>query len=264
MPESVFVNTHVKARETFLHLVEDFGSEVRYIIREVSSEKENKEISLDELKSKPTYTKELIQEAIHAKNYEDAKAILVGRKKDSAPFRDMGVDSERRSSHGRGAGRGNRGIPEASEKLNKSLKTDEFYNPAVGESFNDFYERFKPQRDAIIALEHEKGFGNKKLDDLRSAADVAIWDAYQNFAPDKGAKIDTYASTAVRNAIHDEFRAEYRQTMPEGKTAVALDQKLESGDSIGDMVAEEERDLNKDEISARENPTPASSQYTTR
>jgi DNA-directed RNA polymerase specialized sigma subunit len=49
----------------------------------------------------------------------------------------------------------------------------------------------------IIAWAHDKGLGNKKLDDLRSAADVAIGDAYQNFASDKGAKMDTYASTAV-------------------------------------------------------------------
>lgn len=136
----------------------------------------------------------------------------------------------------------------------KNKKADEFYNPVVGESFDDFYERFKPQRDAIIAKEQKSGWGNKKLDDLRSAADVAIWDAYDSFTADKGAKIDTWASKLVTNAIRDVFRQELKQNMPEGKSAVALDAQLESGDTVVDTIGIEDKDLYFDEVSIGEMP----------
>ena len=58
MPETVFANTHAIARETFLHLVDEFGEKVEYIIKEVESGKDAAEISIEELKNKPKYTKE--------------------------------------------------------------------------------------------------------------------------------------------------------------------------------------------------------------
>lgn len=71
VPKSTFANTHSKARENFLKLVEEFGGKVKYIIRDNSSN--GKEISLDELKKKPTYTKEQILEVINGKAASDGE-----------------------------------------------------------------------------------------------------------------------------------------------------------------------------------------------
>lgn len=69
VPKSTFVNTHSKARENFLKLLEEFGGKVKYIIRDNSSDGET--ISLEELKAKPVYTKEQILEMINGEADSD-------------------------------------------------------------------------------------------------------------------------------------------------------------------------------------------------
>ena len=76
VPETVFANTHAVARETFLRLVDEFYGKLKYIIQEVESGKDAFEISIEELKKKPKYTKEQIKEAIHAGTYTGAKRFL--------------------------------------------------------------------------------------------------------------------------------------------------------------------------------------------
>ena len=81
VPEATFANTHAISKENFLRLADEFGDKVLYIITEVKNGlKEPIEISIEELENKPKYTKEQIQEAIHAETYSEARAILEGFK----------------------------------------------------------------------------------------------------------------------------------------------------------------------------------------
>ena len=57
-------------------LVDEFGKKVEYIIKEIESGKDAAEISIEELKNKPKYTKEQIKEALYAGTYTGAKRFL--------------------------------------------------------------------------------------------------------------------------------------------------------------------------------------------
>lgn len=147
---------------------------------------------------------------------------------------------------------------EAAPTGNKALATDEdFSRPEVGESFNNFYNRFLPQRNAIIAKAETWSWGNRMHNDLESVADMAMWKAYEEFDPSRGVKLDTAVSSFIKNAIRTEFRQEQSQNMPGKQALVALDAQQEDGSSVLDTVAGESKDLKFDEISARENPAEA-------
>lgn len=134
-------------------------------------------------------------------------------------------------------------IPKKQEKSStQNEKTDVLYRPEVGENFDDFYKRFAPQLDAIIA-DFRKSFpdlAGKYEGDWRSAAGTALVKAYQKYDPTGGAKIDTYASTVVENAITSELRTESRI---EQKESISLDTELDSGDTLGDIVAAEDKEI---------------------
>jgi hypothetical protein len=147
---------------------------------------------------------------------------------------------------------------EAAPTGNKALVTDkDFSRPEVGESFNNFYNRFLPQRNAIIAKAETWNWGNRMHNDLESVANMAIWKAYDEFDPSRGVKLDTVASSFIDNALRTEFRQEQSQNMPGKQALVALDAQQEDGSSLLDTVAGESKDLKFDEISARENPAEA-------
>ena len=61
----IFANTHSKAKENFIALVEEFGDKVEYIIQESLPGNTFREMTLDELKAKPKYTKDQILEIIN-------------------------------------------------------------------------------------------------------------------------------------------------------------------------------------------------------
>lgn len=61
--EASFANSHAKARETFLSLVERFGDKVRVVAYE-NAGGETRRIPLDELAEKPAYTKEQIHDLV--------------------------------------------------------------------------------------------------------------------------------------------------------------------------------------------------------
>lgn len=65
VPKNTFANTHSKAKENFIALVEEFGEKVDYIIRESSPDNMSRQMTLDELKAKPKYTKDQILEIIN-------------------------------------------------------------------------------------------------------------------------------------------------------------------------------------------------------
>ena len=109
VPEGVFANTHAVARDTFLKLVDEFGNKVRYIIREVADNKASK-ITIDELKNKPKYTKEQIKEAVNAKTYDRARAILDGFGKSEQSENIQQSDDQGSSADGRSSGGRNRTV----------------------------------------------------------------------------------------------------------------------------------------------------------
>ena len=65
VPKTTFANTHVNARESFIKLAERFAGKVDILIYENHSGQDRREITLDELKNKKTYTKEEILEAVN-------------------------------------------------------------------------------------------------------------------------------------------------------------------------------------------------------
>lgn len=65
VPKNTFANTHSKAKENFIALVEEFGEKVDYIILESSPDNMSRQMTLDELKAKPKYTKDQILEIIN-------------------------------------------------------------------------------------------------------------------------------------------------------------------------------------------------------
>ena len=107
VPDGVFANTHAVARNTFLKLVDEFGNKVQYIIKEVADGKSS-EITIEELKNKPKYTKEQIKEAVNAESY--SRAILDGFEKSEQSGNIQRIDGQRNSADGRSAGRRDRAV----------------------------------------------------------------------------------------------------------------------------------------------------------
>lgn len=127
------------------------------------------------------------------------------------------------------------------------------YNPAVNESFNDFYERFTPQLNAILAKfakqypdyagEYDgdkQSAAGEYFGDWHSAAGKAMMEAYKKYDPAKNTKLDTLASTAIKNAIFSELR---KESLTRTKTETSLNENLDSGDELGDIIGVEEREI---------------------
>ena len=99
VPEAVFANTHSKAKQNFIELVREFGDKVEYIIRDNSDG--GREITLEELESKPNYTKEQILEVINARDIEKAISIrdsAFGRGRTDSRTTDSGRSAEKTES----------------------------------------------------------------------------------------------------------------------------------------------------------------------
>ncbi|MBE6391791.1 MAG: hypothetical protein E7042_06295 [Lentisphaerae bacterium] len=88
-----------------MKLIDEFGNNVQYIIKEVAGNKSN-DITIEELKSKPKYTKEQIKEAINAENYNRAREILDRFETGNT----QRTDGQRYSSDGRSTGGRDRAV----------------------------------------------------------------------------------------------------------------------------------------------------------
>ena len=109
VPDGVFVNTHAIARDTFLKLIDEFGDKVQDIIKEVADGKSS-EITIEELKNKPKYTKEQIKEAVNAESYSRARAILDGFEKSEQSENIQRSDNQGNPADGRSAGGRDRAV----------------------------------------------------------------------------------------------------------------------------------------------------------
>jgi hypothetical protein len=125
----------------------------------------------------------------------------------------------------------------------------------IGFTFEQFYEKFAPQLDAIIAKETNKfrTIGNENVGDWRSAAYEAMAEAYMGYNPDLGVKITTYATHAVKNAIND-VNAKHKKETDNRGGRISLDQPTDSGSSFYDTITGDTniKDTEFDTVSARE------------
>ena len=113
-------------------------------------------------------------------------------------------------------------------------------NPAAGESFKEFFDRFSPQIPAIISKLETYGWGNKLTNDLMSVANSTAVKAYRKYSdPEKG-KLDTYASRAVRNAIYDFWDSYSRKNTTKGGSLLSLNQTNEQGKELIDTIEVED------------------------
>lgn len=103
VPKSTFANTHSSARGNFLKLLDEFGNKVQYIIRDNSSDGE--EISLDELKAKPVYTKEQILEIINGKANSDERGTGGVPESSQRGYGETAAQGSREGSPGRSESR---------------------------------------------------------------------------------------------------------------------------------------------------------------
>lgn len=128
------------------------------------------------------------------------------------------------------------------EKIKKSVFED-FHDrkSEIGFSFDEFYSRFSPQEEAIIAKNVKSFKGNKGNlieDRFRDAANNAMTKAYMNYDPSSGSKIDTLAHTYIVNAITDvkrKLKSEGNKT----NGIVSIDQTTEDGKSIAEFIPDE-------------------------
>jgi hypothetical protein len=124
----------------------------------------------------------------------------------------------------------------------------------IGFTFDEFYEKFAPSLDSIIAKARQK-FGLTIGNDIEaawiSAANNAVIKAYMTYSPDKGAKLKTYASRAVANAIIDVNRKHKAGFRKSGGT-VSLDQENEQGETlyeaVGEVIDETEQEYADDDF----------------
>ena len=143
VPDGVFANTHAVARDTFLKLVDEFGNKVQYIIKEVADGKSS-EITIEELKNKPKYTKEQIKEAVNAESYSRARAILDGFEKSEQSGNIQRSDNQGNSADGRSAGGKDRAVSaEQQAKVipQKTPKNSDIKLSAPGDRITDEQRR---------------------------------------------------------------------------------------------------------------------------
>ena len=128
----------------------------------------------------------------------------------------------------------------------------------IGFTFDEFYEKYAPQLDAIIAkaTKQFRTLGNEIVEDWRSAAYEAMAKAYMGYAPQSGVKISTYATKAVINAINQVNRAHKAETIARSGR-VSLDQTNEQGEALSEVVGDKNQAKESDSISSRENPLEA-------
>ena len=116
-------------------MIEDFGDNVQYIIKEVKvGQKDAADISIEDLKNKPQYTKENIREAINGETYSGARAILKGlqysNQSETRPAvgeLDSGRNASRQSENGRsdsGAETAADGLPGRSDGITSDNNPD--------------------------------------------------------------------------------------------------------------------------------------------
>ena len=159
VPKSTFANTHSKARENFLKLLEEFGSKVKYIIRDNSSDGET--ISLEELKAKPVYTKEQILEIINEETGSRLDGRREGRSYESSR-RANGETVEGGSSpvqavldRGNEGGGSQRGAETTSERTSGS---------------NSDQDAIKGRKGSLQESENQTGYVSRGLHPSRAAA----------------------------------------------------------------------------------------------
>lgn len=164
VPDGVFANTHAVARDTFLKLVDEFGNKVQYIIKEVADGKSS-EITIEELKNKPKYTKEQIKEAVNAESYSRARAILDGFEKSEQSGNIQRIDGQRNSADGRSAGGRDRAVsaeqqaevipqktPTLSDKIRKKPEKSEPSDQSEVSDRQTFSDKFRAKEKEITGV----------------------------------------------------------------------------------------------------------------
>ncbi len=112
----------------------------------------------------------------------------------------------------------------------------------LGVSFDEFYKKFKPSLNAILAkarMLFSETLGNDIEAEWESAADKALVNAYMKYPATGGkAELKTYASKAVANAINSVNR-EHKRNFKETGGNISLDQTNDQGEKLAEMVADE-------------------------
>ena len=112
----------------------------------------------------------------------------------------------------------------------------------LGFSFDEFYKKFKPSLNTILAKARRsfsETLGNDIEDEWQSAADKALVKAYMKYPATGGkAELKTYASKAVVNAINSVNR-EHKRNFKNTGGNISLDQTNDQGEKLAEMVADE-------------------------
>jgi hypothetical protein len=134
------------------------------------------------------------------------------------------------------------------QKIYKNLKDR---SAEIGFTFDEFYQKFQPSLNAIMAKARNKfsqTLGNDIEAEWESAANKALMKAYMDYDPAKGAKIKTSASTYVVNAINDVNR-KHKANFKKTGGNISLDQTNEQGEALSEAVADENASAIKKEQS---------------
>lgn len=150
--------------------------------------------------------------------------------------------------------------PEESEVEKSAFKNLKDRSAELGFSFDEFYKKFKPSLNAILAKARRRfseTLGNDIEAEWGSAADETLVKAYMKYPATGGkAELKTYASKAVVNAINSVNRKHKAETTARSGR-VSLDQTNEQGEALSEVVADENQAKESDTVSARENPQEA-------
>lgn len=132
--------------------------------------------------------------------------------------------------------------PEEIEGKKSAFEKLEDRSAELGFSFDEFYKKFTPSLNSILAKARRsfsETLGNDIENEWRTAADEALVKAYMKYPATGGkAKLKTYASKAVVNAINSVNR-EHKRNFKKTGGNISLDQTNEQGEKLAEMVADE-------------------------
>ena len=128
--------------------------------------------------------------------------------------------------------------PEKKKQTDREFKDR---SAELGFSFDEFYKKFKPSLNAILAKARRsfsETLGNDIENEWRTAAAEALVKAYMKYPATGGkAKLKTYASKAVVNAINSVNR-EHKRNFKKTGGNISLDQTNDQGEKLAEMVAD--------------------------